>query len=113
MMTSGKSALRKKRFTRCPGRGYQRHARTTGRRHPRLRAGQHERFVENADVREIPVPLGEVEPVPDHEAVLDLEARVAHRHVDLAPLGLRQERADLEAGWLPRLGFPGELGKGE
>src|SRR5438876_3091536 len=106
MMTSGKSALRKKRFTRCPGRGYQRNAPVTGRRHPRLRVGQHERFVEHADVREIPVALGEVEPVSDHEAVRDLEARVTHRDVDLAPLRLRQERADLEARGLPRLAVP-------
>ena len=52
---------------------------------------------------QVAVALGEVEPVADHELVRDLEADVAHGHVDLAPLGLRQQGADLERGRLARL----------
>ena len=39
-----------------------------------------------------------VEAVPDDEAVGDLEAHVAACDVDLAPVGLGQQRADLERG---------------
>src|SRR5262249_3018123 len=66
-----------------------------GGRTPGRRAFEHQGFVEDADVREVPVALGEVEPVADDEPVRDLEARVADGHVDLAPLRLRQECADL------------------
>jgi hypothetical protein len=59
--------------------------------------------VENCHVREVPVPLGEVEPVPDHEAIRYLEAGVANVDLDLAALGLRQQRADLERRGLARL----------
>src|SRR5579884_1844833 len=109
MMTSGKSALRKKRFTGSPGGGYQRHVVVTAPRGPRLRAFEHERLVQDADVGQIPVALGEVEAVPDHEAVRDLEARVADRDVDLPALGLGQQRADLEARRPPRLEIAHEI----
>src|SRR4249919_2049182 len=49
---------------------------------------------------EVPVPLGEVEPVPDHEPVGDLEADVAAVDVDLAAGRLREESADLERSGL-------------
>ena len=39
-----------------------------------------------------------VEPVADRERVRDLEADVARGQVDLAPLGLGEQRADLERG---------------
>src|SRR5437660_116197 len=50
--------------------------------------------IEDAHVRQIAVPLREIEPVSDDETVGDLEAHVAHRNVDLTALRLRQERAD-------------------
>ena len=71
-----------------------------------LRALGDEFVAENRHVRQIPVPLAEVEAVSDHEAVRDLEARVAHRHVDLAPRRLRQQRADLEARGVAGLEIP-------
>ena len=40
--------------------------------------------MEDADVRQVAVPLGEIEAVADHEPVRDLEPDVPHRHVDLA-----------------------------
>src|SRR5687768_13736602 len=113
MMMSGKSALRKKRFTvgrrrvapsffgTQPAIPLPRYdliagvlwysARSDGlmRRRDQVR-------VEDRDVREVPVALGEVEAVPDDEAIGDLEADVAHGHVDLAPLRLRQQRHHLE-----------------
>src|ERR1700756_1598211 len=110
MMISGKSALRKKRFKReasrsgyqCLG-GYRRFA--PGGYAPLTGLGPVPDLsgVEDAHVRQVPVALGEVEPVPDDEAVRDLEADVAHGYVDLASLGLRQQRADLQARRLARL----------
>src|SRR3990170_1688865 len=51
---------------------------------------------QRADVREVPVLLGEVQPVADDEVRRDLEAAVAH--VDLDPLdaGLPEQGADLQ-----------------
>src|SRR5436190_2573361 len=60
-------------------------------------------LVQHADVGQIAVALAEIEPVADHEPVRDLEADVAHRHVDLAPGRLRHQGAHLEARRLPRL----------
>src|SRR5439155_25235384 len=71
----------------------------------------HEVVMQNSHVGQISVPLGEIEPVADHEAVRDLEAHVADVHVDLAPLGLRQEGADLEAGRGTGLEVPDEVGE--
>src|SRR4029450_7648842 len=117
MMMSGKSALRKKRFT-------------VGRRRvapsifgtyapdpaPPLRADcassaisyvepqltpeklgrrRDQVSVEHRDVRQVAIALGEVEAVSDHEAIRDLEADVAHGDVDLSALRLRQEGPDL------------------
>ena len=62
-------------------------------------------------VRQVPVPLAEIEAVADHEAVRDLEAHVAHGHVDLAPLRLRQKRAHLEARRLARLEIAHQIGE--
>src|SRR6202035_4136705 len=87
MMISGKSALRKKRFTRPRFGGYLTPAQLTLIRGPWLRPFRgNQGRIEHPDVRQIPVALGEVEPVADHEPVRDLEADVADRHLDLAPL---------------------------
>src|SRR5690348_14890789 len=98
MTTRGNSALRKKRFTSTrrvaawsPG--------TAPREsdvHERLMPPGDQIGVQNAHIGEIPVPLGEIEAVTDHELVRDLEADIAHGNVDLAAAGLRQQRADLE-----------------
>src|SRR5947208_11607712 len=93
MTTTGNSALRRKRFTNSLSAGYQRLFRQTMTRPSWLRNGIR---VEYCHVGQIPVPLAEVEAVPDHELVRDFEARVADTDVDLAARRLRQERADLE-----------------
>src|SRR5437588_5277699 len=108
MTTTGKSALRRKRFTKLLETGYQRPDPPTRGRLAGLRQG---RRVEYGDVREIPVPLAEVETVADHELVRDLEARVADGHVDLAARGLRQQRADLERRGIARLEVPDQIGE--
>src|SRR5918996_736992 len=54
--------------------------------------------LERGHVRQVPVLLGEVEPVPDHEHRGNLEAFVADIDVDPLDLGLLHERAHLEAG---------------
>src|SRR5215467_8680559 len=93
--TTGKSALRRKRFTNSLSAGYQRLLSPTMTWAGQLR----DRFwIQHGDIRQIPVPLVEVEPVADHELVGDLEARVAHPHIDLAACRLRQQCADLERG---------------
>src|SRR5919198_1948501 len=68
---------------------------------------------ENRDKGQVSVALPEIEPVADHEAIRDLEADVADGDVDLAALGLREERADLEARRLARLEVPHQVGEGE
>src|SRR5215211_1320325 len=55
-------------------------------------------LLQDTHVGEVPIPLREVEPVPDDEAIRDLETDVADGNVDLAALRLRQECADLERG---------------
>src|SRR5207247_9502930 len=55
-------------------------------------------LAENGDVGKVPVALVEVEAIPDHEAVRDLEADVAHGNVDLAARRLGHQRADLQGG---------------
>src|SRR3954470_22167846 len=82
MMISGKSALRKKRFTELCAEGTSGHAGLTHFLGGELRPGGDQRGVENAHIGQIPVPLAEIEPVADHEPVRDLEADIAHRHVD-------------------------------
>src|SRR3954452_8412992 len=91
--TTGKSALRRKRFTNSLSAGYQRLFSQTTARLSRLRDGVR---VEYGHVGQIPVSLAEVEAVPDHELVRDLEAGVADADVDLAARRLRQQRANLE-----------------
>src|SRR5438093_11274026 len=61
--------------------------------------------LEGADVRQVPVLLREIEPVPDHELVRDIEPDVADVQLDLLDALFPQERRDLERG-----GFaPGEV----
>src|SRR4051794_36409310 len=48
---------------------------------------------ERGDVGQVPEAPGEVEPVADHEPVLDREALVVDGHVAPAPGGLVEERA--------------------
>src|SRR3954447_5248475 len=91
--TTGKSALRRKRFTNSLSAGYQRLFSQTTARQSRLRDGVR---VEYCDVGQIPVSLPEVEAVADPEFVRDLEARATDANVDLAARRLRQERTDLE-----------------
>src|SRR4051795_5534380 len=57
---------------------------------------------QRGDVRQVSVALGHVEAVADRELVRDLEAHVARRQLDLAALGLGQQRADLQRGRLAR-----------
>src|SRR3954447_23864655 len=114
---SGKNALRKKRFTKALPSGY-RSRRARGYRvnraaRTRSRALGHEVRAQHADVGQVPVALGEVEAVADHELVRDLEADVADGNVDLAPFWLRQQRADLEARRLARLQVPHQVGEGQ
>src|SRR5207253_2578363 len=52
--------------------------------------------LERRDVGEVAVLALEVEPVADHEAVLDREALVVDGDLALAARGLVEERADLE-----------------
>src|SRR4051794_35253494 len=68
-------------------------------------------LVEYADIGQVPVSLGEVEPVADHELVRDLEADIAHGDVDLAARRLGQQGADLEGGGLARLQVPNQVGE--
>src|SRR6187399_309291 len=106
MTTTGKSALRRKRFTDPligrvpavypPNEGPLR----------RLRQGV---WIQYGHVRQIPVALAEVEPVADHELVGNLEARVADVDVDLAPRGLGQQGADLERRRVARLQVPDQV----
>src|SRR5206468_7293762 len=77
----------------------------------RLYPLRHEIFVQDTHIGQIPVPLGEIEAVADHEAVRDLEAHVADVDLDLAPIRLRQQGADLEAGRRPGLEVPDEVGE--
>src|SRR5581483_8030041 len=58
---------------------------------------------QDRDVVEVSVPLCEIQPVADHEAIRDLESDVADRQVHPAPLGLGEQRTDLERGGVPRL----------
>src|SRR5471030_396737 len=112
MTMSGKNALRKKRFTESLCSGY-----PNGFSPPgvlRSASGQSDTFgeqilVQHPDVGQIPVPLGEIEAVADHELVRNLEADIADVHLDLAASRLRQKRADLEARRPARLEVPDEI----
>ena len=107
-MISGKSALRKNRLkTGCllEGRVATR-ASAAAARVPTLLCFGDQVVAHDPDVGEVAVALREVEAVPDHEAVRDLEADVAAVDVVLTPLRLRQERADLERRGPARLEVP-------
>ncbi len=56
-----------------------------------------------ADERQVPVTLGHIQPVPDHELVLDREAQIVDLHADAGSRGLVQERADLDGARVARL----------
>src|SRR5436190_7740111 len=113
MMTSGKSALRKNRFTNPLSAGYQPRFELQrppkGGDRPFSGALRHQLRIQYAHVGQVPVSLGEIEPVPDHEPVGDLEADVADGHVDFAPIRLGQESADLQAGRLAGLEVPHQV----
>src|SRR5258707_1343528 len=98
---SGKNALRKKRFTMVSSQGSRVPAPwVIGITLPRPKPSdtlRHQIGVQNAHIGQIPVSLGEIEAVADHELVRDLEADIAEGDVDLPPRRLRQEGADLEA----------------
>src|SRR5579859_4050050 len=103
MTISGKRALRKKRFKESPALRVAACPWSTGDFAERLGALRQQLGMEHADVGQVSVALREIEPVTDHELVRDLEARIAHGHVDLAPFRLREQAADLERGGLARL----------
>src|SRR5919197_3771303 len=112
MTISGKSALRKNRFKGPLLAGYQPNTPLKLRGMYQIRVtrpgvfdgdGADQVWIKHAHVGQIAVPLGEIEPVADHEPVRDLEADVADGNIDLAPAGLGQEGADLEARGLTRL----------
>src|SRR5207248_5235774 len=59
------------------------------------------RALQHADIREITVALGIVEPVADDEAVGDAKAEVIAGHLDLPRLALDEQAADSHAGGPP------------
>src|SRR5438094_532930 len=104
---SGKSALRKKRFTVSRPQGSSGIPSFRSRKPLQvLHAFGQQLLAQDAHVREIAVALGEVEPVADHESIRDLEADPANGHVDLPPGRLRQQRTDLQRLRLARLQVP-------
>src|SRR5262245_49492939 len=54
------------------------------------------RSFENADVRQVAVGLGSIEPVSDHEVIFDREAEVFDGHRRAKARRLVQKRANLE-----------------
>src|SRR5918999_4420559 len=57
---------------------------------------------QGADIAQVPVPLGIVEPVPDHEQARDVEGLVLHRHLEPQLVRLLQQGTHLERGRPPR-----------
>src|SRR5215211_5212080 len=57
---------------------------------------------QGADERQVPVSLGVVEPVSDHEHAGDVEGLVLHRHLDPQLVRLAEQHAHLERGRPPR-----------
>ena len=51
----------------------------------RQRASTLRLFLDDGDIRQIPVAFREIESIADDELVLDAEADVVHDHGDLAP----------------------------
>src|SRR5438552_9613243 len=110
---SGKSALRKNRFTSessSQGSSLLFPVRPAGRA---LRPFGNQVVVEYADVGQVPVALGEIEAVTDHEPVRDLESDPAHGDVDLAPLRLGEQCHDLERGRFAGFESAHEIGVGD
>src|SRR3712207_5061413 len=68
--------------------------------------------LEDADVGEVAVGAGEVEPVSYHELVGHLEAEVVHVELHPSPGGLGEERADLQGGGLARKQGAPQVGEG-
>src|SRR5262249_60450897 len=69
--------------------------------------------LEDADERQVAVALRVIEAVADDELIGDREAEIIDRHVLQAPLGLVEERADLDALRLPRLQIVEEVADGQ
>src|SRR6266568_2228812 len=110
MTTSGKRALRKKRFTRYLLARVASTRSSPGRPRPVLSGSfWNQIFAQYADVRQVPVSLCEVEAVADHELVRDLEADPADVDVDLPPRGLGHQSRHLERGRLTRLEVPDQV----
>src|SRR5207237_8915121 len=68
---------------------------------------------EHGDVGEVAVALPEIQPVADHKPVRNLEADVTDGNLDLAAVGLRQQRADLQGRGLPGLEVAHQVGKSQ
>src|SRR5918999_1099919 len=114
MMISGKSAERKNRFkaaSRVRVAGWFSPPDPVTRRYFGLMALGDEVRMEDRDVRQVAVALREVEPVADHKAIRDLESDVADVDVDLTPLRLGHQRADLQRGRIARLQRAHEVGE--
>src|SRR5439155_484082 len=95
---SGKSALRKNRFTSessSQGSSLVFPVRPAG---VALRTFGNQVVVEYADVGQVPLALGEIEAVTDDEPGRDLDSHPAHRAVEFAPLRLVVQRHDPERG---------------
>src|SRR6185437_168991 len=60
------------------------------------------RRFENADVRQIPVAFGEVQPVANHELIRNLKAHVISLDGSCTARGFIQQRSDLKRPWLMR-----------
>src|SRR3954468_2927753 len=95
-MRMGKAALLKKRliargYPGCyrDGQAYQ---------HPGGVPAEFCSGLQRGHERQVAVALGEIQPVADGELVRDLESDVAREHLDLAPLRLGEQRADLQRG---------------
>src|SRR5918992_3777002 len=114
MMISGKSAERKNRFkaaSRVRVAGWFSPPDPVTRRYFGLMALRDEVRMEDCHVRQVSVPLREVEAVADHEVIRDLEADVADVDVDLASLRLGHQRANLQRGRITSLERAHEVGE--
>src|SRR5580765_1650787 len=115
MMIKGNSALRKNLFTGSKEGSslYRSHPVPgpwiPGRNMALMRRNQV--WMQHRDVRQVAIPLREVEPVADHELVGDLETDETDRHLDLASLRFRQQRADLERCRLARFQAAHQIGE--
>src|SRR5215216_5400943 len=69
--------------------------------------------LEDADIGEVAVGAGEVEPIADDELVWHLEAEVLDVELHPPPRGLGEEREDLQRGRLAGLQGAQQVGEGE